>query len=180
MTTKDPREIVKARTSAQLAPSNYVFPGTTAPIGVRLLGERTIDDAKIEAARYCAKRKVDLDVDPDFFDRETQRQIVWKAIVQREGCDDEGVPLPFFESDEAVRQIDSVTLESLWRLYLEHQETKGTLRQLSPADVAELAKRVRTMPQSTVEQLSQFDHATLVRIVVSILAHPPEDEPAAP
>jgi hypothetical protein len=166
---------IQQRTKEQLAPHPYAYPGTEIPIAVRLLPEREIDDAKLEAQRYVTKRKADLTIDPEFFDREVQRQIVWKAVVHRE-AGEEGKHAPVFPGDNDIRAVDTVTLEGLWRLYMENQERCATLRRLTEAQIDALAKEVRARPGAATRQLSELEHATLVRLCVSLLDHPPDPE----
>lgn len=173
----NPLDVIVARAKAQLEPKPYAYPGTTAPIRVRLLPEGVIDDAKLEAQDYVKKRKADLSIDPEFFDREVQRQIVWKSVL-RVDPDEDGQAVQLYPTDADVRALDSVTLEALWRLYLEHQETCSTMRQLAQDEVDELAKSARLSPSSLRIQLSQIDHASLVRITMSVLARPPAEPDA--
>lgn len=177
--TTDPVAIIRARAKKQLEPVACTYPGTDAPILVRVLSEDEIDNAKIEAARYVKKRSVDLSVDPEFFDREVQRMIVWKSVL-RSVVSAEGKHAPLFPDDSDVRALSSVDIEALWRLYLEVQEQKATTRHLSHDEIAKMAEATRRAPGSMRLQLSQLDHQTLVRMLVSVLdSPPPSDEPAS-
>lgn len=167
----DARAQLVNRAREQLSPGDYKFPGTEVPIKVRLLTENDVDNAKIEAQRFVRKIKADLEIDPDFLDREVQRQIVWRSMFEPIASNGELVPL--YASDKDVRGLDTVTLEALWNLYLEHQERKSTYRHLDQAVIDQLAETVRATPAAAAFDLSRLDHPTLVRLVVSLAAHPP-------
>ena len=109
------------------------FPGSEdenpPEIGVRILLEDEIDAARIEAMQFI-KSKADklkmsasemLSIDAELLDREIERQLIYRAILNpdpEEGKDYE----PFFASPQAVRQLDSVLLRSLFHVYDNHQQ----------------------------------------------------------
>lgn len=162
---------LKARLATQSAPRPYKFPGADdVPIAIRLLSESEMDNAKLEAQRYVVKRKVDVNIDPEFFDREVQRQIVWRAMIDPLG---EGLKAPLFVSDADVRELDTVTLGNLFNAYLEHQEACSTLRQLDQATANGIAEAFRANPRGIAVELASYDHASLVKLLVSFMARWP-------
>lgn len=178
MSDDDPREALKKRLAAQLEPGDYTFPGTDVPIKVRLLAEREVDFAKIEAQRFAKKLNADLEIDPDFLDREIQRQIVWRSTF--EPIAKEGKLVPLFPSDAEVRDLDTVTVESLYQLYIEHQERRSVMRYLTQEQVDKLAAALRSAPQSMSYELSRYDHGALVRLIVSLINRPPSETDETP
>lgn len=174
--SQDPRAQLRQRTADQLALTPYTFPGTEIPIKVRLLAEREVDSAKIEAQRYARKLKADVELDPDFVDREVQRQIVWRSMFEPV-LDANGKPHPLYLSDADVRELDTVTVEALFSLYLAHQESKSTLRQLTQEQVDAMAVSARANPTGARVELARLDHASLVRLAHSLLTHLPAEEP---
>jgi hypothetical protein len=104
-------------------------------VGVRVLSDQEIDDCRLEAQRYVEKRGAKMDIDPDFLERETRRQIIWRAFV--DAADRESA---FFASDAAVRELDAEMVRSLFDLYSEHQVFVSPFRHLDAAGVKELAE----------------------------------------
>lgn len=174
MSEMDPRAALAAHLAKQLAPRPYTFPGTEIPIAVRLLPEGEVDYAKIEAQRYCIAQKADLSIDPEFFDREVQRQIVWRSVLEPV-ADKDGKNPPLYRSDKDVRALDTVTVEALFRLYLEHQERCSTTRQLDQQQIDLLAASVRSDPKAAALEFSRYEHETLVRLLVSLTLRPPTE-----
>lgn len=125
------REILLGRRNVRVYPLPFA-PELRA--GVRVLSEAEIDAARIEAQRYCKSVKADLDVDPDFLERETRRQIIWRSFVD---ADDRERPL--FASDKQVRELDTEMVRALFDLYHEHHAWVSPLRTLTKEQTKELA-----------------------------------------
>lgn len=162
------RDAVKARVRAQFEPRAYPFPvfGELPPIVmVRLLSDDEIDNARIEAARYVTKRKIDLNIDPECFDREVQRQLVWRAVVLPEVELGEERRRPLFPSDDDVRRLPSTVIEALHRLYLDHQDAIAPLERL---DDAKLDALVATAEKGGALALSILDHPSVVRVALAL------------
>lgn len=135
-------EILKGRRAVRRVP----FPGAQGhEIGIRLLTDREIDDAKLEAHRYLERRcreskqeyKTIVELDEDMLKRAVEQELLFRAIVDADSTSDK--PEPFFASPTQLReQCDSVTVRSLLDLYLDHQETVVPEVTLSDEDVEKL------------------------------------------
>lgn len=143
------------------------FPGEAkVEIALRILVDSEIDDARLEAAAYCRKRGVDLEKDPDFLDREVERQIVWRAIYDVDTLGSEN-PHPFFPSDGDVRGLDSTTVRALFEAYLAHQESLFPSIRLSEEEVADLVEALGK-ERTTEALLSGLEPVTLRACVRSL------------
>lgn len=161
-------EAVKKAVRAQLEPRPYPFPipgidGMPTTVMVQLLADGEIDDARIEAARYVTKRKVDLAIDPEFFDRETQRQIVWRSMLLPE--QDEHGHRRLFPSDVDVRQLPSTAIEALHRLYLDHQDAVAPMQVVTDEQIEATVEVVKKGGSLVI---STLDHPSLVRLVIAL------------
>lgn len=96
------------------------FAPLACDIGVRPLTDFEIDAARLEASRYVKKNAADLDIDPEFYDREVRRQMIWRSIVDPDSPAES--PAPFFPSDADVRKLDAAMVHLLFAAYLETQE----------------------------------------------------------
>lgn len=135
-------EILKGRRAVRRVP----FPGPGVDdgveIGVRLLADQEIDDARLEAQRYIERRcrlvKLDytkvIEADEEALQRACEQEIVFRAFVDP----DTDPPRPFFSTLAQVRSLDSVTLRSLIDVYLDHQEVVLPGVTLSDEDVEKL------------------------------------------
>lgn len=145
----------------------YPMPGAPdLKVGIRALPDREIDLARIEAQRYAKKLGAELDLDPEFLDREIMRQILARACVDpdaRQGTE----PAAFFATTDDVRALDSVTIAALFRLYQEHQDHVSPLRRLSEKEVAEFVEALKKAPDAG-RALSGFEHASLVSLCISM------------
>lgn len=171
MADLSPREQIAVVLAKQFAPKLYPFPyplldGTDTQIAVKLLSDREIDFARIEAQRYCAREKIDLSADPDFLEREVQRQLVWRCVCEPIPEKESGKYVPLFPSDGDVRDLPSTVVDSLFHLYLEHQDRTGTMRGVGADDVDGFVASVR---KGGVYALSQLEHASLVRVAASLV-----------
>lgn len=148
------------------------MPGTF--VGVRVLLDQEVDDARIEAQKYlqarCKKQGFDLksyiDADPDALDREHQRQTIWRAFVDPDS--DASNPAPFFPSDAMVRQLDSSTIQRLWEIYLDWLDVMDPRFRLNDEQLDELFEALKK-GQGADRVLAQYapdSLASLLRITV--------------
>ena len=159
------------------------FPGSVSEegaepllVGVRILLESEIDEARLDAAQYvkneAGKRKLDaaelLSIDAELLDREVQRAIVFRAYVDADTVSAKEVAR-FFQSIQAVRQLDSVIFRALFDVYLDHHNYVNPLRELSEPEVRELADAL-SKGQTERAFLALYDAASLRRLVLSLAA----------
>jgi len=126
------QSILRGRRSVRAYPLPFA---PEVQVGVRALADQEIDDARLEAQRYCESRGAKMEIDPDFLERESRRQMLWRALT-----DPKDAERPFFPSDKHVRQLDAELIRALFDLYLEHQVYVSPLRSLDEAGVRELAE----------------------------------------
>jgi len=163
-TTSSPKASIDAAIKARRAPASYPFPGIdSATVLVRLLSDREIDLARIEAQRYATRSKADLTLDPEFLEREVQRQIVWRALLDPEAR--EGGHVPLFPSDADLRELPAAVIEALFRLYLEHQDRTCPMQRIEADKIPELTAAIIANGSLA---LSQLEHGTLVRLAFSL------------
>lgn len=165
------QEMLKGRRAVK----TYPFPGLEdVEVGLRALTDNEIDDARMAAQRHVKERKADLDVDPFLFDRECQRQVLWRAVVDPESDPDE--PEPFFPSFRDVRQLDGPIVQALWDAYEEHQEYVSPIRTLDPTQLREFIDALGKDKAPDV-LLTGFAHDTLRRCVLSMASKLRETSP---
>lgn len=148
----------------------YAFPGVEGTtIGVRLIADSGFDDARIEASKWFKKVAGDAVIDPELFDRERDRQVIYRATVDPLTLD-EPRPSPFFPSMDEVRALDTRTVESLMALYLEHAEYVSPLKSLDPDQVNAFIEALKKgpSPEMAAHYFSGFAHDTLVRLLISL------------
>lgn len=152
-------EILMGRRAVRVYPLPFA---REIEVGVRLLSEQEIDEARLEAQRYVKKVNADVSVDGDFIERETRRQIVWRAFV--DAADKER---PFFASDALVRGLDAEMVTALFELYYEHQSWVSPLRNLDADGVKELADALGKASNAPA-LLLDCDSATLRSLCISM------------
>ncbi len=143
-------------------------------VGIRVLTDEEIDAARAEATQYvrnlAAKYRLDvremLSVDAENLDREVNRQLVYRAFVNPGG---EGEPKLFFDGIGRVRQLDSVMQQTLFYMYLSHQDYVNPLRGLQEDDVAALVEGLKKTPE-TEALLGQYDARSLLRLALTLAA----------
>ena len=168
------QKVLRGRREVVVVP----FPGVEGEeVGVRILTEEDIDAARADAAQHVeleAKRlKLDslrlLSVDPEFMDREFQRQIIARAFFDAEDSPaDRSKSKPFFATARAVRQCDAPLVETLYQLYVVHQNSVSPLVELDAEDVKELADAL-SKGQTSMAILGAYDAPTLRSLVLSIV-----------
>ncbi len=168
--------MLRGRRSVRLVP----FPGfgdqeEQLEIGVRILTEEEVDEARAEASQYVAglakRYGVDaremLALDSETLDREVQRQIVTRAFLQPI-ADAEGVRKRFFPAAQGVRQLDTVLQDTLFHLYLDHQNHVNPMHGITEEDAAEIVEALGKEPEPPA-LLGLYDVRSL-RSLVRILA----------
>jgi len=166
-TTSSPKASIDAAIKARRAPASYPFPGIDgAVVLVRLLSDREIDLARIEAQRYATRSKADLSLDPEFLEREVQRQIVWRALLDPEAR--EGGHVSLFPSDADLRELPAAVIEALFRLYLEHQDRTCPMQRIEADKIPELTAAIVAGGPTAI---SSIEPSGLVRLVLSLAAH---------
>lgn len=155
------REMIAGRK----APKAYEVPGLDGVrVAIQLLSDEDIDNCRIEAQRYCARQKVDVDIDPDFLERETRRQIIWRSMREVDHPE-----RPFFASDREVREVDAELLAMMFALYFEHQAWVSPMRALNREQVQELAEVLGKAPRDTAPAiLAGYDSSTLRDLCISL------------
>ena len=153
--------IIKGRRSIR----KVDFPPLGCVIWIRALSESECDAARIEAARYCKKHSADLDIDPEFYDREVRRQMVWRSTVDADHDGDS--PPPFFPSDKDLLSLDSALIHLLFQAYLEVQEEIVPAATLTAEEVEELVQALGK-EDGPDRLLSQYGPDTLRRCVRSL------------
>ncbi len=161
------------------APRVVVFPGTEGrgdgevQIAVRLLSDTEIDHARTAAqdalVADASSRKRDpqlfVDLDPEYLERLVMRQVIVRAFVDPDTLSRDR-PEPFFPTVADVARLDSTTLGRLFALYLEHQAWVCPHRAGSEEEVTELEELLgKGLPAPAL--LGRFEHATLVRLLIS-------------
>lgn len=154
------------------------FPGTegdgAVPIAVRLLTDREVDLARVQAQAdlraLSATRQWDpvtwADIDPEHFDRLVSRQVVWAAYYDPATIA-QPTPARFFPTPTDVGSLDATTVERLMRLYLEHQEFVAPLRKADEKEVTAILDALgKGLGSSAL--LDAFERSTLVRLCLSL------------
>jgi len=155
------------------------FPGAAdAEIGVQLLSERQIDLSRFEAQMYLEgqAKKLQLSlidfvqVDPESLDREHQRQVIFRSIVEHDSSVEK--PSGFFQSIEQVRSLDSVLCQQLWEIYVDWQDVVNPRLALSEEEVTELAANLKDGLAETAI-LAPLERSTLTALVRILAAQVP-------
>ena len=154
------------------AVQRVTFPGREdIPIGVRALSDRQVDECRLNAAKFCTTHRVNTSLDPDFYDRILMREVVFQAFV-----DVEDPTRTFFGSPENVRDLDNVTVRSLYSMYEAHLEDIDPFLKLDEDGVKELVDALGK-GQKPGAILSLYDANTLKSCVLSMVAMLRENSP---
>ena len=150
-------------------PAVVSMPGNpTVDVGVRLLTEQQIDDAKLAAQRYTKERGADIDLDPEFYDREKVRQVLWRACVSAEQPDEGKDRKPFFPSPRDLHQVDSQVVEGLFEAYVDLQHQRSVF--VDPDDaVVERTADLMTRDESSANTLLSHYDAPALRMLIRSL-----------
>lgn len=165
--------MLKGRRDVRVMPFPGVPEDTEDPpqMGVRCLIEDEVDDCRLQATQYLIGRakakKIDfallMHADPEMLEREINRQLVFRAIVDPEK-NDKNEHDPFFPSPQAVRQLDTVLVETLQECWLDQQDYVSPLKSTSESDFVELAEALGK-GRGGEAILSELDAVTLRRLV---------------
>lgn len=150
------------------------FPGVPGlEAGVRLLSDREIDDARADAMLYlqmrCKPRGFSVEdfvrIDPDSLEREHERQVIVRAIVDPDS--DPEKPTPYFASVEKVRDLDSLVIQRLWEHYTDWHDAVDPRVGLDEGQIDDLIDAIKKEPGEPVI-LAHLEHVTLRRLLRSL------------
>ena len=167
------RAVLLGRRAVRVMP----FPGVEgAEFGIRILVDEEIDHARMAAVEYVKNftKRLQMDygqvllIEPDFLDREIQRQIIWRSFIDPDTREEEN-PAPYFPDPEDVRKLDAVLVETLHQCYLEHQNYINPLTGLSDEEVDALVEALGKESIGTAI-LGQYDAPTLRKLVHTLVA----------
>lgn len=169
--------------AARRAPVATKLPSSDIPCSMRLLSDREIDEAKIAAFKHlenkCKDEGVDvlrfLTADPEAYDRERARQVVFRSTLQAPKDEEDDEPARFFSSAEAVRELDSVVIAALLNVYEDVQDVRTAHREIPEATIEaflDTTKEDRTFPGS----LSTLDARTLRALVRALVTRADKKE----
>lgn len=157
------RDALRGRRAVRL----YPFPGIPdTQIGMRLVSDGGFDECRAAASAWVKKHGVDVNVDPESFDREVARQVIFRATVDPLTID-EAQPASFFPNIDEVRRLDTPLIEALAALYREHADWVSPLRSLDAEQGKAFIEALKKGP-SPEAYFSGFDHDTLVRLLISL------------
>jgi hypothetical protein len=129
-------ESVRAALAGRKAVKPYDLPGAeNVRVGIRMLTDVEMDGCRLRAQDYVLKKKCELVVDPQFFDRAIHREVVAMAFVDIDKPEE-----AFFGSPDEVAQNDAAVVEACWELYTNHQVAMDPYRHCSPEEVDELVE----------------------------------------
>jgi hypothetical protein len=100
-----------------------------------MLSDVEMDGCRLRAQDYVTKRKCELVIDPDFYDRAIHRETVAYAFVDVANHEE-----PFFSSPEEVAQLDVQAVRACWDLFVHHQMAMDPYAYCSPEEVEELVE----------------------------------------
>ncbi len=144
-------------------------------ISVRLLSDAQASACKISAYKrieeQCKEAGVSLrgllDVDSEVFDRERIRQIIHLAFVNSETVTDDFDDAAPALQMSMVRDLDTVTVDELYDVYLAYQNAKSMVIDINPDHVEELIVSLQ-LPGSEAA-LAVLDESAL-RVLVTAMA----------
>lgn len=142
------------------------FPPLECDIGIAMLSDSEVDAAKLAAQKYITEVKANLDIDPEFLEREKQRQVVWRAIVDPTTVE-ETPPKPFFPSYRDVRDLDAALVNALWWAWSDTQEEMAPVTRI-PEGELDLLVDAMSKGSGREEVLTLFAPDTLRALVRSL------------
>lgn len=158
-------EAVRAALSGRKAVLEYPLPGAESiKVGVRMLADAEVDSARLTAQAYVVTNKCELLVDPEFFDRALNREIISRAFVDAENHDH-----AFFGSMKDVAEMDPAQVKACFELYRLHQMQMDPYAHCPAEEVAQLVELLGKSPDKKAI-LSLFDGDTLQSFVLSLVA----------
>lgn len=170
-------EILKGRRAVRVVP----FPGVTdgqpaVMVGIRVLTGEEVDEARLDAVQYvqgkASARNIDpllmMQLDAEILDEDTKRALIYRAFVKPEPDPKTRDHAQHFGFVQTVRKLDTVLVNQLHQMYLEHQERVNPLiGDMSDEAVEELADALGKPEEGAIATviLSQFDAPTLRRLL---------------
>lgn len=161
------------------------FDDSESKVGIRILLDEEVDQAYADAVQHIGVVAKNLRTTPlalleanaELLDRENRRQLVFRAYLNVSA---EEQPSPdqakrFFPSPTAVRQLDSELVDTLYAMYLNHQNYVNPLRGLTEQEVGDIASQLGKGPGAAA-LLGSYDAPTL-RTLVHILAGQLQNSP---
>lgn len=148
------------------------FPGMRGTyLGVRVLTDGELDKARLAAAEVVKNKHASMLIDPDFLDRVVQREIVSRAFFDIDKPDEY-----FFSKQEDVAELDTLTVRSLYELYVMHQQELDPLAYCTDEQAEEI---VEALGKSNAEReaLTLYDARTLRSFVISLASKLRETRP---
>lgn len=153
---------VKAALQGRRIVRRYPFPGAEGiEVGVHLLTDAELDGARLQAAEFCKTSKANLVIDPEFLDRAIHREVISRAFVDPDAPDE-----AFFAKQDDVAELDSLTVRSLYELYVAHHQAMDPYAYCPPEEVENLVKTLGES-ESSVGLLSLYDAPTLRSLLFS-------------
>lgn len=163
---------VRAALSGRLAVRVYPFPGADdVSVGVRMLRDHELDSARAAASDFVRKHKIELVIDPEFFDRAIKREVISRAFVDASAPDD-----AFFGSQDDVADMDAALVAACFELYSRHQIYVDPYSHCDAEEVDELLELLGKSGTSA-ETWRLFDAPTLWSFVLSMGARLREISP---
>lgn len=168
------KAMLRGRREVRMVPLPGFGDGELIMVGIRVLTEEEVDAARAEATQYAknlaAKYRIDaremLSIDAEVLDREVQRQLVYRAFVNAEKGDGDN---RFFGAPQAVRQLDTVMQQTLFNMYLDHQNYVSPLRDLEDDEVAGIVAALKKTPE-TEALLGLYDARSLRSLSLTLAA----------
>lgn len=152
---------------SRLKVRRYGIPGFEGRfVGIKALTDAEMDSCRVRATDHVKKHKmalaVELAVDPGFFDRALQREIV--AACCRDPDNEEEF---FFSRGEDVAQLDNSTVLAFYQLFFLHQCAMDPYSAVSEEEVDALVEALGKSANAA-ESLSYFDLDSLRKSVLSL------------
>lgn len=141
----------------------YPFPGAQGvEVAVKLLSDAELDSVRLEAVEFAKKKKAELIADPEFLDRVIHRETVSRAFYDPASKEES-----FFSSQAEVAELDSMTVRSLYELYISHSQSMDPYAHVPKEDIEELAD-ILGKSESSVGLLNLYDAETLRSLLLSM------------
>lgn len=144
-------------------------------VGVRVLSDEETDACRLQGqvlVREWAKARgydptTVVDIDPEIFQRMTQREVIFAAFYDVETI---ASPKPerFFSTPHEVRSLTTPEVHSLFELYTQHQAVIMPLRLGEEEEVSALEEALGK-GQHGSEFLGAYDRSTLLRLLLSLV-----------
>lgn len=170
-------ESVQASLGRRFTVHTYPFPGLPdVMVGIKLLTDGELDQVRLQAAVFAKQKQADLLVDPEFLDRAIHRELVSRAFVDPQRSTE-----PFFASQNDVAELDSLTVRSLYELYITHQQALDPYAFCPPEEVERLVATLGKSESSgaaLVGVLNLYDAPTLRSLLLSTVSRLRETQAA--